>query len=781
MPRSTGSTIENNFSKGLLTEFTALNFPENACTDTDNCVFSHIGNVTRRLGIDYEVNRTITNIDRTGLAISYYKWNNAGGDGNTKVFVEQVGGTIYFYSISAATTADPLSDQKLASTVTLSSFVASGGSVNTALECQYSDGNGYLFITHPSCDPIYCVYAAGVITGAKIQIKTRDLTGIPELGIADDFRPSALTAEHNYNIQNQGWTNAPAWTATSTTSNTTAVGVHTWTVQTGLTISAAQVVSITATGHGGIGTSLALSGTVSSYNSGTGALVIDVTTSPGTGTFTDWTFTSVVTSFITTWHTNVGNYPSNADQWWSFKNSSNAFDTATLATVTQSNTPAPKGHFILDAFSQQRTAVSTITGLTAIATTVRPRTTSWYAGRVWYAGVDAAQAATGDAPNYTWTESLYFSQIIEKEDQFARCYQLNDPTSETSFDLLPSDGGVVRIQGCGSVFKLVPIQNGLLVFAANGIWFITGSQGIGFTANDYVVVKVSSIQSISGTSFIDVQGSIMWWNEEGIYTIQNGNDGLKVEPLTFATIDSFYSNIPLTCKKLARGDYDPLNYKIQWAYRSDEPSDVTGKYEFDRILNLSTATKAFYPWSISKTTHMPKIHGIAYIQGPGGSTVPDPMFKYLVSELFVQPNAFVYGFSFANELDTDYVDWAIYAAAPEHAVSPIDYTSYFVTGYKLHGNAQRKFQANYIYVFSNNETDTSYKIQGIWDFANSGNSGRYSQTQLISNDRDYFQNIYRRHKIRGQGLSLQIKVTSVAGEPFNIHGWSTFETANQGV
>ena len=39
MPRQQGIAIENSFIKGLITENTALNFPRNAATEQDNCVF----------------------------------------------------------------------------------------------------------------------------------------------------------------------------------------------------------------------------------------------------------------------------------------------------------------------------------------------------------------------------------------------------------------------------------------------------------------------------------------------------------------------------------------------------------------------------------------------------------------------------------------------------------------------------------------------------------------------------------------------------------------------
>ena len=149
-------------------------------------------------------------------------------------------------------------------------------------------------------------------------------------------------------------------------------------------------------------------------------------------------------------------------------------------------------------------------------------------------GLDASQAATGDENFYTWTENIYFSQIVTSINQFGYCYQANDPTDENYFNLLPDDGGVIQIQGCGAIHKLFPIQNGMLVFADNGVWFITGSQGIGFTADDYTITKISAVRVISNTSFVDVLGMPFFWNEEGIYMTQQTQNGIQIEPLTVA-------------------------------------------------------------------------------------------------------------------------------------------------------------------------------------------------------------------------------------------------------
>ena len=775
MPQQLTATVENNFTRGLITDSTGLNFPENAATDTDNCIYTIVGDVTRRLGIDYETNFTTTTIDFTNKAVNQYKWNNVGGDGLTQIVVEQVGSTLYFYRSSSATVASPLSANKLASTIDLTLFTV-GGTFDPAQECQFADGNGYLFVYHPAIDPVYCTYTAGVITAAPIVIKIRDFNGIPD-SLADTTRPITLSDEHSYNLTNQGWLSGNPWLATSASTITIGLGARTFTVAAGIVgVTLGDVITLKYLGTVPVYIppwtlnpgAVILTGTVTGY---TGTVMTINFTSGDSGYFggiaTNWAIVPSNLGHIGTWHTAIGNYPSNADVWWYFKTTTGVYDPATTVTnQTLNSGNAPRGYYILDAFQQLRSVVGALPSLTNTVTTKRPRTGCWFQGRNWFAGVDAQQAATGDAPYYTWTENIYFSQICIDSTDFGSCYQTNDPTSERLFGLLPTDGGVITIQGCGSIFKLFPIQNGLLVFAANGVWFITGSQGIGFSANDYTITRISAIQSISGSSFVDVQGLPYFWNEEGIYAVTPAKGGaLTVEPLTVGTILSFYNDIPVSCKKLAKGAYNPIDYIIQWTYRDIEPTDVTTSYQFNRIMNYNTYNKAFFPYSLATDTN-PYIHGIVYVTGPGGSTSPDPTFKY--------PSSMGTSFTFADEHDTAYIDW--------NSTVDSNYTSFFITGYKLRGQAIYKFQPQYIQMYSRtNDAASAYKIQGIWDYGNDRNSNRWSTPQLITNNLTRFNTIFRRHKIRGHGFALQFKVSSADGLPFDIQGWAVVDTVNQGT
>lgn len=704
MPRQTGLGVENSFLNGLVTEGSALNYPESACTSMDNCVVNSNGSLSRRKGIDYETNNSTKNINREGVVVNSYVWRNVSGNGDLTLFVMQVGNTIYFYR----TDSGAVSSGAVSTTVTLTPV--SGAPATTTVEAQFSDGNGLLFITHPYTLPMRVSYdtSTDTATATNIRIQIRDFEGAAADPYTIEERPTAslagLNVSHKYNLYNQGWN----------------------------------------------------------------------------------------TTNLTSWDSAFTTMPSNADVMWAFKDSSGAFSTsgAVVNNVYRGNTPAPKGHYILNLDNQDRDTASGLSGITATTTGYqRPSTCAFFAGRLFYSGI-----------NYTgFNANIYFTQIIERAEQYAFCYQVNDPTSEDTFDLLPSDGGVIRIQEAGTIMKLVAIASGLLVFAANGVWLVTGSTGIGFTASDYTVQKISSVGTISASSFVDVAGTPSWWNAEGIYFVQAEGNAPTVKTVSDSKIKKFYEDIPLNSKRYARGCYNPVTRKVQWMFKSTSTDDLTELFEYDRVLNLDLLTGAFYPWTIASGT--PVVNGAFVSDANAGAVVYDnvidgssntvvdadsnqivvfdftagstaPTTKFIVSYV----NGSTYTFTFAEEFNENYVDWEAYDDVG------VNYTSSAITGYKLKGGAIRKFQNNWVNILSDQETTTSYYFQGIWDFAETGSgTGRWSTRQTVTHasDEDSYVYVSKRLKIRGHGIALQFKITSVDGENFNIIGWGTMDSSNQ--
>ena len=788
MARSHGIVVQNKFTKGLISEATAINFPEDACTDTDNCVFDHLGHVERRLGIDIEGGSATTNQVLTGCTIVTYLWKNVGGDGDLYFTVVQIGDTIHFYKVNASTS---LSGGKHANTIALSTFFATGITSAQTFECQFAQGNGYLFVTNPACDPFYISYtiATNTFAATRINLQQRDFVGLSD-GLASNERPTSLTDSHRYNLANQGWPSR--YLIQSATSLTIGTGSKVFTTTAGMPIlTGDRVRAYSRATPGSLGPSTStgniMIGTVTGY-SGT-SLTVNVTATNGAGTLSDWNIIEEPDN-VEAWNILFGNYPNNQDVWWRYKNSSGVFaPTTEFVNKFSYNALANKGHFILNVFNQDRATASGILALSAVTTgTARPSTCAFFAGRVFYGGIQSVG----------YNARIYFSQVIDDVSRAGFCYQLNDPTAEDFFDLLPTDGGYIDILEAGQILKLVPMFNSMVVICTNGVWAITGSQGLGFVANDFSISKVSAMVSQSANSLVEINGIPIWWTPDGIVTIEVDQQTGKfaVKTIISQSILSFYQEIPIDSRRYARGTWDPEDYLVHWIYRSDEAGTFNERYQYDRMLTLNLLSGAFYPWSISSTPG--RIHGAVAVRSQGGSFsqasvtaasganivtsgggannvivfTPDSNTGGDSGTIIKYFTSYVSGantpVTFAECYRTSYLDW--------ETLDDQDFTSSFVTGYRIHGDGMRKYQTNYVSFFSDADaTNTSFKVRGEWDFSTSGSSGRWSTVQIPSG---FFHAKPKRLKIRGHGLSCQFRVESVTGEPFNLIGWAAFETAN---
>jgi hypothetical protein len=318
-------------------------------------------------------------------------------------------------------------------------------------------------------------------------------------------------------------------------------------------------------------------------------------------------FTGALVDKIDRWFSGRGDYPSNADIWWLYKNEDGRYSPQNLPDdLHLGNSPAPKGHWIFDAFNIDRNAKVNLTGIPGEQTNFRPSQIAFYAGRVWYSGVEDTD----------FTQKVYFSQVVEGTIQFGKCYQLNDPTSEQISDLLDSDGGRLSILDMGTVANMQVVQDQLILFTSEGIWSISGGDGTGFKATDFSIRKISSVECPSPYGFIDIDGLPAWWSVEGIYALQPNQTGqLEVRSLTDATIKTFYQDILKESRLFAKGAYDPVAKEVQWIYKSTAPTDFQDNFKYDRLLVLNTATGSFSPWSTDIS-----LFGIAGIYVANGSS-----------------------------------------------------------------------------------------------------------------------------------------------------------------
>lgn len=527
-------------------------------------------------------------------------------------------------------------------------------------------------------------------------------------------------------------------------------------------------------------------------------------------------------------------YPSNAQIWTLGKDSNDDFDRATLDKVFEGNAPAPKGHFIIPVFDRDRDAQTgetdqdTISSLTTEVEKGRPKTCVWWSGRIWYAGVVSDRNA-GPAMN----SYLMFSQIMKEPAQLSKCHQEGDPTSETNFDLLASDGGVVEIPEVGVIHKLIPLGGNLVVFANNGVWVVSGNTQAGFSATGFKVGKVTELGSISASSVIKSEGVIFYWGKGGIYLLEPVGDlgVLKADNISILSVQTLYDDVPEVSKDNVSTAFDPITKEVIWMYKSTALNTTdAGDYDnrADSLLIFNGALRAFNKYSISSlASNTPYIYGAGSLGGVGTEVVTEgvtdsavavtdsavavtsqvsqgtsspPTVYYLTVEPQGGGNSKLTWSLFNN---SDLLDW-------EKADSTgIIFSSFIVTGAEVLGETQRNKQIRYVTVHCKqtetgftaaaqaNEFDfinpSSCTMQIRWGWSDSS-AGRWSTAREVyrlkrffipedANDTfDYGQSVVTtKNRVRGNGTAIAVKFSSTGQKQLHLLGWATTYTGNTRV
>lgn len=711
MARQSGVYVENGFIGGLNTEATALNFPEKAATETWNCIFDRKGRVQRRLGLEYETSYVLNALTaaRTDLTtVSSYFWQGAGGDGDSNLFVIQVGQYIYFY-----TAADALSAGENATIIDLANHDVTGSTNPYMYPCSFAPADGKLFIVGRYIEPFYITYDPGTSTisdtNTAYHIRVRDTTGdtADPYGITDRPNTNAATVNesHLYNLYNQGW-------------------------------------------------------------------YYDVEGPSG-----------AIVSPVDEWDSGRTDLPANDDRWWYHLDTSDQFATAVIDKASTRGGQAPRGTFIFEAFDIARGSISTGAGDEPLNDCSQASTTSSgfervthavpFANRLFYAGCAAEK----------YNDVIYFSQVILDADrtnntpdfldstthlisEAGNCYQALDPTDKDFSDLLATDGGTIKIPEIASVVHLEEAGTSLIIFATNGIWAISGSEGIGFKATDFSIQKISNQQNTHNFSYLNINGTPVWINGQGIWSLVQSEIGnWRVESLSEGSIQSFFETIPGSSIPYIRGTFNSRENRIYWIYRSAASSDFSDNHEYDKCLIFDVQTRAFYPWDLNTDSTI-RVIDIVTIYDDDLTTPSQTKF---ITEVTA-------GISAAEARDTTYKDWTIAKGA-----GGVDYSSYLITGYRLDGQGWTKFQDNFVNIYSEVEADSSLNFQGIWDFGGANtNSNRFTTTQEAYTHDANYEYTNTRLKVRGHGKAVQFKFTSTTGKPFNLIGWSAWVTANTG-
>lgn len=752
------------FVGGLNTEGGYFLTPKNSWKEGDNIIPQKDGSIQRRPSVNFEANYVFSSlglIDSTldNYAFSTHIWQNVAGDGNKNILVVQFGQYVYFYDASTNTT----STTKYAFEIYLPDYQAYantsliGSSPISCVDCY-----GKLIITSQDTDPIAILYENDTTFIAKrLDLKIRDFDGIKSPVSADqektqvEWENAGFWPEALYNLYNQGWKDDK----------------------------------------------------IAAYQSA-----------------------------------NLGKYPANSKQWIYGKDTNDNFDSTVLAKIDFGTSEAPKGRVILSAFNQDRAAslltldtrgtappstpissnvlavknvyqniffqsIPAIDGLAINTDGFRPSHCSFYAGRVWYAGVPSGE-------KLGW---ILYSQIVSDISKVENCYQQNDPTSEKISDLLETDGGVIQIPEAGNITGIYPLGKGLVVFATNGVWMISGADA-GFTPLNYTVDKISNNGCFASHSIVKANEYIYYWGISGIYRIKySPSEGVSVEPLTDTIIRGYFIDIPNFCKKYAEGKYNDSEKIVYWLYSENE----THRYRKNKLLCFDTYIGCFYTQTINNSLD-PVIVSIGVTKEninvttvdvivDNGDLVVDDVGSRVITDV-LEESAGVQKIKFATLVTngglrkltfadysttrTTFNDWVSYNG------TGADVAAYVITGYNLASSGPTRAKTgNYLTAFMKRTEETfdanvvpvppsSCLLQTRWDFTDNAIAGKWSDpVQIYRINRVFFgtpstdyENGYplviTKNKLRGRGKSIQMKYSSEAGKDMQLVGWSATFTSN---
>jgi hypothetical protein len=798
LPQQINLKPVNTFNKGLITEATVMTFPEGASSDELNCDLLKNGARQRRRGIVYEDNYQTFSSVQLGDLVHTETWTNVSGIGGTEFLVVQHNNILYFFDKSAPI----ISAAQKSFSIDLYTYSVANTFNAASVPIQTASINGFLVITSPAIEPLRVEYitTSDSISVSKITINIRDFE---YLGMSADI--ASVSRSSNVVTVNTSFTHSltvgdvvqivcnigsfngtfTVVTAPSSTSFTYA--------QTAANVSLTLTSGIATETRFDVNTDLYPSRITSNYQYD---LYNMGWAEPGTYRASDNDYSTPYAAFGAA-------FPPRNKPWYigAIVNSSGdrVYTDRTFRSTTFGKSLSPNGYYIVDFFNQNRSSVSGISGLATILEVARFSTTTAYAGRVWFAGLNSKKNGG----------KIFFSKVVESKDDIGKCYQVASPTAEDSAGVVDSDGGYIVIPEASEIQALFSTGSILYVMASNGIWAIGGVDQV-FKATEYFVSKVSNTGIVNFRTLVNANGSPVFWDTTAIYTIQLENNQPIITTIS-DNIKTVYDNISNDAKRNASAVYDQKNKRIYWLY-SDNSSADSGKK--NNILILDLDIQAYFPWRISDTTSStPYLLTGYYTTGIGTSNQDLNVVSGVDQVIDASSNTVVQNIA-SSLSSTSQVEFLVKTSAGPMTVATFssrsfldwgsaDYSSYAETGYDFYGSATLKKNTPYITTYLK-RTEQNFVVSGSgytvdfpsscqfltkWDL--SVDNSRWGNSQQIYRLMNYpivdpsnltftypYDTIVCRTKIRGKGRVMRLRFESEQGKDFYLIGWEIISGTN---
>ena len=745
MAKASSEKQHNNFVRGLVTEATALTFPESASVDEDNFVLERTGKRLRRLGVDYETNyvKKATGLTETVLAgsrQSLHRWNSPDGDTSKMIGIIRSFNKLWFINLLNVSPTTEYLNSGNALTIT--------GLANSDIQVT-TINNNVVLVSADIDDPILLTYnkTTEAVTQSTLTLKIRDVWGLDD-GLADDFRPTTLSDEHFYNLRNQGWSPKIVSTCGSDAINCTFTTL-------------AEYPSNSDVWSYGKEADTTASSTFEKYNptimdrafqdnspAGKGHYVIDAL-HRGASRVTESGIASLPTDKETGNLTTVATY------------AGRVFYSGISSSVENGDSRSPfYSGFIF--FTQTATSTDALDKCYMSADPTSPDISD-------IIDTDGGTIQLPDITKVVKLVSTKSSLLVFAENGVWEIFGDLGGFKATSFQ-----ASKVTSIGTESPRSIIEVNGSVAYWSRSGIFILTQdnttgryqSESITLTTIQGLYNNISNIAIQNAVGMYEEQENRIRWlyNDDEDYATNNYITKYNKELVLDLTLKSFYPN---TISPLASGspfiaDYIPLPRFTS----TDSTEDV--------IVGTDVVLAATV--GVTVTTSLRSNRRTTY--------------SFLVSAGT--------DITIGRYSNTSFLDWYTENTAG------VDYSSYLITGYDIFGDLMRKKYVPYLFMYFDRTEDgftevgtalmpdnpSGCMVQAQWDWADSINSGkwgtafqtyRYKRNYIptgASDTFDYGKNvIVTKSKLRGNGKALSLRIESEAGKDCKLLGWAVLMEA----
>lgn len=414
--------------------------------------------------------------------------------------------------------------------------------------------------------------------------------------------------------------------------------------------------------------------------------------------------------------------------------------------------------------------------------TGRPNKLCTFGGRVWYSMTRANcsnETSHGNSPDIG--SYICFSRLIDNISDLTSCYQTNDPTSPEFNELLPDDGGFIRIQGAGEIVGLRGTGTGVLVFGTLGVWHITGGSDSVFTAEAFVVRKLTDEGCVAPDSIVNIQDSSAYVTAAGINLVGNTEGGMSVQSLTEGKNETLFNSFEdiESCKAV----YDSAYRRAHFLFK------VSGAYKKELVFDVSLGcvyTRVYVPGSYAIQGYLP--HATSRVQEfSSGERCPN--YGYVLCN---GTNVYI-GYIRYDDVDGADYDW-------EDEGGDYASSSEIFIGHVSAGDLRMKKFCSYLesflertestYTVTSGEAalnhESSCKVEAFWEWADTAGSQYKGQEFQVYMYRrpylaasadgtytfDYGQSVISTQtRLRGNGKTLALRFFPEANKDCRLLGW----------